>query len=224
METGKMNVEPNGRKPRRRLPETLAGLVLLLALPAIVVGIYRHRRRGTPAPPPEPPRRRSRPPGRTAHAAPAKTADLLALLPRPSKFSPFRITTPPQQWPADKMHEKIDGEDGAYLKHGCAGLAAMTLTEAKSGQTIDVYLYQMSTPAAAAAVFGEQAPPEQALDPADRPKQVQVGDKAYTSYGCCYVRSGAYYLKLITGTRTGTAAIEALNLGRDFAEKVKERP
>lgn len=139
-------------------------------------------------------------------------ADLLPMLPRPQGQSPFEITTPPKQWPADRMHEKINGEDEAYLKHGCLALAAMTLTNADSAATIDIYLYQMATPAAARAIFEEQTPP-------DGPTYVDIGDKAYTSWGSCYVRAGPLYLKLIAGD-AGAAAAEALNLARQFTKKL----
>ena len=185
---------------RRRTPgEWLAATALLLALPAIVLAIYLSR-----TPPIVPP------------APPHHPADLAALLPRPAAGSAFRVTTAAKQWPAAKMHEKIDGEDAAYLKHGCVALAAMTLTEAKTDLTVEMYLYRMATPAAARAVFREQAPREDAPDPVDRPTWVRIGDEAYTSYGCCYVRAGALYLKIIAGAATPSAGAETAALALAF--------
>ena len=196
------------RQPGRRAStgERLAAAGLLGALPAIALGIYfAGRSPPTAAPPP-----------------PAEGLSLADLLPRPPAGAPLAIAVAPEAWPADKMYEKIDGEDRAYLKHGCLGLAAMTLRHAGTGETIDVFLYRFATPAGAEKVFAEQAPPDDAAEAADRPKYVDVGDRAYTSYGCCYLRAGPFYLKLIAGADTPAAAAATLKLARAFAAGRKE--
>ena len=194
---------------RRTSPgEWLAAAALLLALGGIVLAIYLARRTGAPPAPSAPPA--------TAPAA----ADLAALLPAPDNDSPFRILVPARHWPADKMHQKINGEDRAYLKHGCLGLAAATLSNPDSGVTLDVYLYQMTAAASAEAVFDEQAPRQDAPAPRDRPNWIDLGDKAYTSYGCCYVRAGAFYLKVIPAAETPLAQAEAMKLARQFVSRL----
>jgi len=187
----------------------VAAAVLLLALAGIGVGIWLSGREGGP----------TKTPDRRQRAKPM--ADLVALLPRPGEDSSFELVAPARQWPAEKMHEKIDGEDGAYLKHGCLGLGAATLERRGDGGTIDLFLYQMTTPAAAAAVFDEQAPPADAPEPRRRPTPVDVGDKAYVSYGCCYVRSGPFYLKVITSAAVPSATASAVGLARAFVEKLQ---
>jgi len=119
------------------------------------------------------------------------------------------------------MYEKINGEDEAYLKHGCVALAAMTLTDKASGATVDIYLYRMATPAAARAVFEEQAPPADTSQLRDRPRYVDIGDKAYTSWGCYYVRAGEFYLKLIASDQAGPSATQAARLAIRFEENVR---
>jgi len=200
--------EPTAQPGRRASPgEWVAAAALLLALPAIGLGIYLAGRGYVEPTPPQP-----------AQAAPSADAlDLISRLPLPPAGSPLKVTTPPKQWPAKRMYEKIDGEDKAYLTHGCVGLAAATLTDPAEQITIDLYLYQMTTPEAAEKVFAAQAPPEDAPDPAHRPRYVDIGDRAYLSGGCCYVRAGAYYLKLIAGFETPAATQRILELARQFA-------
>ena len=216
------------RHPARTSPRDLAaGLALLAVLPGVVAALVLARGRGPGAP-----SQQSRPeraaeelvmqPQYAGGVAPVagqgKMADLIALLPRPDKKSPYRISTPPKQWTAEKMHEKINGEDIVYLEAGCLGLAAMTLANASGTETIDLYLFQMTTPAAAAKVFAEQAPPDDAAKSAEKPRSVKLGDKAYTSYGSCYLRAGQLYLKISVNAESKAAAEQAMALARKFAE------
>ena len=156
-------------------------------------------------------------------AGPEMTPDLADLIPKPQKESPFRISSAAKQWSAEKMHEKINGEDMVYLDAGCLGLAAMTLSNSTGTETIDLYLFEMRTPGAAEKVFAAQAPPDDAQAAADRPKYVDLGDKAYTTYGSCYLRVGAFYLKVLVSAESKTAAETALGLARKFAERREER-
>jgi len=210
-----------------------AAAVLLAALPAIVLGLVLARG-GRPKPPAE--RGSSEPvaeelimqpqyaPGSTAaqtQSASPKTVDLTALLPKPDKQSPFSISAAAKQWTADKMHEKINGEDVVYIDAGCLGLAAMTLANASGTETIDLLLFRMTSANAAGEVFADQAPDAAAPKPADRPNYVDLGDKAYTSYGSCYLRAGEFYLKVIVTGESKTAFDTALNLARKFAEERK---
>jgi len=97
----------------------------------------------------------------------------------------------------------------------------MTLTNPADANTLDLFLYQMAGPAAAERILAEQAPREDAPDPADRPEYVDVGDKAYLSYGCCYVRAGSFYLKIIAGSQAPGSVREVLELARRFAQRLE---
>ena len=160
--------------------------------------------------------------GAAAPGAGPEMADLTALLPTPEKQSPFRISTAAKQWPAAQMHEKINGEDVVYLDAGCLGLGAMTLANASGTESIDLYLFQMKTSDAARDVFAAQAPDAAAANPSDRPKYVDLGDKAYTTYGSCRLRTGRFYLKVLVNGESQAAADAALSLARKFAAKCKE--
>ena len=225
----------SGRSSRRELS---AAVVLLAMLPAVVLALLAARDAGPqPATDTTPaadaphdahglaeelvmqPQYARQGPG----AVPAPV-DLAALLPAPAKLSPFRITSPPRQWTAEKMHEKINGEDIIYIEAGCIALAAMTLSDGPGTETIDLYLFQMRTPEAAEKVFAAQAPSDNAADEADRPKYVDLGDKAYTAYASCYLRAGAFYLKILVSGESKAAADEATALARRFALKHKDRP
>lgn len=222
----------SGRGSPVELP---AAAVLLAALPAVVLALLLARGSGrtVPASPagmePEVPLAEEvvmQPQyagGASARtAAPGKTADLAALLPRVPEQSPFRVSSPVKQWTAEKMHEKINGEDEVYLKAGCLGLAAMTLSNGPGTETIDLYLFEMRAPGSAEKVFAEQAPPGDAPTPADRPTYVDLGDKAYTTYGSCYLRVGRFYLKVLVNGESKGAADAAMALARKFAEQRKE--
>jgi len=222
----------SGRSSRGEL---IAAVVLLAALPAVVVGLVLARGSVTPVPtsgaarepeghlPEEVIMQPQYGGGTSARAVtPAKTTDLIALLPAPGKPSPFRISSAGKQWPAEKMHEKINGEDMVYLEAGCLGLAAMTLSNSAGTETIDLYLFEMRTPGSAEKVFAEQAPAEDAPDVADRPNYVDLGDKAYTTYGSCCLRAGRFYLKVLVNAESKAASEAALKLARAFAEQHKE--
>ena len=231
-----------GHFGRASARELTAAVALLGALPAIVVGLVLTRGSG-PQTLPDRTSDRDVPPresregaaeelimqpqyalgGGAAPGAGPEMADLTALLPTPEKQSPFGISTAPKQWPAEQMHEKINGEDVIYLDAGCLGLGAMTLANASGMETIDLYLFQMKTPDAARDVFAAQAPDDAAPKPSDRPKYVDLGDKAYTTYGSCYLRTGRFYLKVLVNGESKAAADAALNLARKFAEKRKEQ-
>jgi hypothetical protein len=222
--------EDNARGSSRA--EAIAAVALLGALPAIALGIYLAGRGYVPDSPSQqagdegvaeevamPPQLR----GRGGQAE--EMADLVALLPRPEDGSAFKVSVPARQWPAGRMYEKIDGEDKVYLDAGCRGLAAMTLAKADDEtDSIDVFLYQMTSPAAAEKVFAEQAPAADAVDAADRPEYVQIGQKAYTSHGSCFLRVGEFYLKLINNGESRAAGEEVLKLARRFADGVKDGP
>jgi len=223
------------------LRELTTAVLLLAALPAIVMGLVLARGGGTRTLPDRTPNR-DVPPRESQEGAAeelvmqpqyalggaaspgegTEMADLTALLPRPEKQSPFHISTAAKQWPAEKMHEKINGEDVVYLDAGCLGLGAMTLANASGMETIDLYLFQMKTPDAARDVFAAQGPDDNAPKPSDRPKYIDLGDKAYTTYGSCYLRTGRFYLKVLVNGESNAAADAALNLARKFAEKRKE--
>ena len=152
--------------------------------------------------------------GSLGDPAEGRNENLVAVLPRPDQGSPFRISTPAQYWLADKMYEKINGEDIVYLDAGCEALAAMTVSLPDDTESIDLYLFRMKTPAAAAKVLAEQAPE---AGPADLPSGLDLADEARVSYGSWYVRSGPFYLKVIVNGESPTATDTATNLASKFA-------
>jgi len=219
---------------RTSVRELTAAVLLLAALPVIVLGLLFARGtspdgtgdRGVPQGESQEGAAEElimqpqyTPGGATAPGAGPELADLTALLPRPDKQSPFRVSAAAKQWPAEQMHEKINGEDVVYLDAGCLGLGAMTLANASGTETIDLLLFQMKSANAAGEVFAAQAPDAAAPKPADRPKYVDLGDKAYTTYGSCYLRAGPFYLKVMVNGESKTAADTALNLARKFTEE-----
>jgi len=223
-----MAMAKRDKHSRRSSPgERVAGAVLLAALPAVALAIVLAPGAAGPGTPGEPAGEEGlaeevvmqpqflagRPAGASSQPS---SADLTALLPRPDAESPFRVAAPPKHWPAEKMYEKINGEDTVYLDAGCVGLAAMTVTNASGTETIDLYLFGMKTPAAAEEVFAQQAPDDSASDPAGRPAYVDLGDKAYTIYGSCFVRAGPLYLKIMVNAESDAAIAEAMKLAVRF--------
>lgn len=148
------------------------------------------------------------------HREPPKA--LVELLPRPDADSAYQVVTPAKQWPADRMYEKINGEDFIYLQAGCRALAAMTLGQAGGDEMLELFLFEMNDPAAAAEVFEKQKPPS---DAARSPESLELGDEGYTHYGSCYVRCGRYYLKIIVAGQSQAADL-ALELTRRFVSSV----
>ena len=228
----------SGHDGRASPRELTVAILLLAALPAIVVGLVLARGGGKQrisnhnASPRESREdaaeeiimqpQYARGPSTPSPRAGAEMTDLIALLPRPEKQSPFHISAAPKQWSAEQMHEKINGEDVVYIDAGCLGLGAMTLANASGMETIDLYLFQMKTPDAARDVFTAQAPDENASKPSDRPNYIDLGDKAYTTYGSCYLHAGRFYLKVMVNGESKSAAAAAIDMARKFAKKHKE--
>jgi hypothetical protein len=219
---------PSPDRPARR--PWLAAAVLLAVLPGVVAAIILARGQGDPAGLPEP-ADQAEPlvaevaiqPEYAAGEPPGQFGALAALLPRPADDSTFRISTAARQWPANRMYEKIDGEDIVYLDAGCLGLAAMSLSNGSGMETIDTFLYRMVSAAAAKEVFDQQAPEADGTGAGERPKWLKLGDQAYTWYGSCYVRAGEYYLKIIVSGESA-ARNQAARLARQFVESLSGGP
>lgn len=161
-------------------------------------------------------------------AAPAKTETdngtetLTALLPRLQDESSYHVSTAAQEWPADSMYEKINGEDIVYLDAGCIGLAAVSFSDETGMKTLDVFLFEMTSDDAAREVFDQQMPSPNGVDGQDRFERLDLGDRAYMWYGSCYVQAGKYYLKIIVSSESQAAKERAVKLARQFVKSLPD--
>jgi len=110
----------------------------------------------------------------------------------------------------DELYQKINGRADLYLQHGVKALWFGTYTCPVNGpRTVDVYWYEMDTPANAARIYeAERAP--------DAPT-VGIGDAGYQVGGAVFFRQGANYVQVIPGSLDGADAQVALTIARQLA-------
>ncbi len=119
---------------------------------------------------------------------------------------------------AATLYEKIDGRADEYLKHGARGLQFVSFTNDR--QFVDVFVYDMGTPAQAAALLALERPPQ--------PASLELADEAYRADASAFFRSDRYYVQVVasesgsdlediglTLAKRVAAAIRAAGQGRD---------
>ncbi len=104
----------------------------------------------------------------------------------------WRRSRQAEEYPADRLNEKINGEDMVYLKRGCLGLAwSAYVSRADEQMSVRISIYDMADAANARSIYeyvrGAWGPELEAVD---------IGDEAYMVLGSIFFRSGRYYVKL----------------------------
>ena len=118
-------------------------------------------------------------------------ATLLSLLPQGSPAG-WQRRGEPEEYPAYRLNEKINGEDMVYLSRGCLGLAwTAYVNKEREGSFISVSIYDMGEKGNARSIYEHIRGP---LGP--QVKAVQIGDEACTISGSVFFRNGRYYVQL----------------------------
>jgi len=92
----------------------------------------------------------------------------------------------------ENLFVKIDGRVPVYLEAGVVGLTFGTYSQGgELRRNVDVYWYDMGSPANAAAVYRGEAPPAA--------KQVAIGDEGYEVGGAVFFRTGVNYIQVLPG-------------------------
>lgn len=119
-----------------------------------------------------------------------------------------------QHYAPDELYRKINGRDETYIQHGVVELVFTRYDHADDpARAIDVYYYDMDTPANAAAVFKAEAPP--------KTTSLNIGDESYAAGGAVFFRQAAAYIQLLPYNPDDAQA--ARELARRLAESDQRR-
>lgn len=112
--------------------------------------------------------------------------------------------SPPTQFDADNLYEKINGREGYYKSHGFEQLYCLTIVSDASAQsTIDIELYDLGTAANALGAYSGEKSPDTKADASD-------AGLMHIDRNALYLTRGKYYLRAI-GSEESPAMKEHLN-------------
>ncbi|MBM4284633.1 MAG: hypothetical protein FJ128_05215 [Deltaproteobacteria bacterium] len=173
------------RKTGVGVAQKLAGCGILAVLGLIVVWLLVQQSRFNPAVlvaarPPQPQVVAQTPSGQAGRAT-------AALIPQVSGFTPL---APPESYGPDNLSDKIDGKAELYLQAGFKEMSCrrFRLGEA-DGASLEVFVYDMGTPAHAFAVFSGQRRPGAA--------GLALTTHAYATPNALFFTYGHYYVELV---------------------------
>lgn len=114
-----------------------------------------------------------------------------------------------QEFKAENLWEKINGNAELFLSYSVNKLTCATLVKiSDTGQFIDLFLYDMSSPANAFGVFSvERFSEEPPLD---------LGREAYRSGASYFIWQDRYYIQILASESTD----ELRQIGRNLAQKI----
>ena len=116
----------------------------------------------------------------------------------------WRMSGPVERFPADRMFEKINGADEAFLRRGVRELMYQGF-ETEDGDAADVFIYDMQTDEAAAVMFVEDS----GMEPGRRE---EFGGDIAVAESTVYLRCNRFYVQIFASAPDGTEV--ALTLGR----------
>jgi hypothetical protein len=215
--------------PRKSISrgERMASLVILCLLAGVAAAVYLKGRQGNPW---------DSEIGAAAHddaVEPAQSPSLkkgftAATPPSPAHTSQagekdlrFQVAGlkplgPPEVYPAERLYEKIDGQDAAYLAFGVRQLRFVSLGLADHpARMIDVYEYDMGTPDKALGIFAKER------DPQGTP--LGFLKKGYRSGPALYFCHGSFYVQLIASDAEPPLGQMAETLAREIAGTPAEK-
>jgi hypothetical protein len=118
-----------------------------------------------------------------------------------------------EHYGADDMYLKIDGAADAYLRFNARGLTFATYArDDRADHVVEVYSYQMTSPADARAAYESERPADATA--------VAVGDRGYRSGGTVFFCRGTSYVRLIPMRSDETDAPAILDIARAWAEQI----
>jgi hypothetical protein len=116
----------------------------------------------------------------------------------------------------DDLYTKINGRADFFLQRGLTALDFGTYQRAADGRRVDVYRYEMDTPADAARTFADEKPPNAA--------PLDLGDQAYTAPGAVYVQAGSAYLQVLADAPDESGTQAALDVAADLVTAETSTP
>jgi hypothetical protein len=125
--------------------------------------------------------------GRTQTAAGLAQSATAALLPEVSGFSP---QAPTQSYGPETLSDKINGKADLYLKAGFKEMSCRSFgLDGAGGAHVEVFLYDMGSPANAFAVFSGQRRPGS--------PDLPLTANAYASVNALFFTKGKFYVEIV---------------------------
>ena len=101
-----------------------------------------------------------------------------------------------EEYPADRLNEKINGEDMEFLSRGCQGLAWAAYAHKELEESfISASIYDMGEEINARNIYEHKRGPT-----GPEVKAIQMGDDTCVIYGSVFVRQGRYYVQVQAGS------------------------
>jgi len=147
-------------------------------------------------------------------AAPEAEATSEAENPFPTPAEPgWRVPTNVARFSPENLYVKIDGRAELYLQFQVVGLTFGTYAhQTDPDLTIDVYWYDMGTPANALGVYQAEATPGA--------EAVDVGQEGYVSGGAVFFRAGGSYFQVLPMS-AGVEPATTVDIAARLAEQVR---
>ena len=125
-------------------------------------------------------------------------------------ISGLKPIAPTEHYTPETLYIKINGRDELFLAFDVQSLRCRTFAPPDDpGQFVEVYLYDMGTPAGAFGVFaGERDPAGEALD---------FSADGYRSGASVFMRRGAFYIQILTADNSEVLHQAAGDLARSLA-------
>ncbi len=116
---------------------------------------------------------------------------------------------------ADNLYVKIDGRAEAYLRFHVVGLTfGMYRHEGNGERTVDVYWYDMGTPANALGMYRAEEPPDAT--------PVAIGHAAYQVGGAVFFCKGASYVQVFPRRTDRADAQVSLTIAERLAAQIEK--
>lgn len=135
------------------------------------------------------------------HSQPARTDKPVLVDTKDAGIAPF---SPPERFGPDTLYEKINGRADLYLSAGFVTLATQRFTAHENpGNWMELFVYDMATPANAFSVFSMQRRESAHSD--------GVAPNAYRTENALFLTHGNFYLEII-GTDSSPELQQAIGL------------
>ena len=119
-----------------------------------------------------------------------------------------------ERFTADNLYVKIDGRADAYLKFDVVGLTfGRYYHEGDAERTVDVYWYDMGTPANALGMYKSEETPGAT--------PLSIGQAGYQVGAAVFFCQGSSYAQVMPAGLTDGDAQAAMNIAKQLAERIE---
>jgi hypothetical protein len=148
-------------------------------------------------------------------AEPAPAGEAQSLFPDPG-LDGWHVPRQVERFAADNLYVKIDGRADAYMKFGVVGLTFGRYYHSDGAErTVDVYWYDMGTPANALGMYWSEEAPDAT--------PVSFGQAGYQVGGAVFFCQGSSYVQVMPSSFGDADAQAALSIAERLAEQIKQK-